>query len=67
MVEKPDPTGKGERGFEVEEDVNIEIPPVLPVLPLRGLVIFPGQIHPFLVSRSASTPPGTRRWSAIPT
>src|SRR5208337_4802738 len=55
MVEKPDPTGKGERGFEVEEDVTtIEIPPVLPVLPLRGLVIFPGQIHPFLVSRSAS-------------
>jgi len=55
MVEKPDPTGKGERGFEVEEDVTtIEIPSILPVLPLRGLVIFPGQIHPFLVSRSAS-------------
>ena len=55
MVEKPDPTAKGEKGFEVEEDVTtIEIPPVLPVLPLRGLVIFPGQIHPFLVSRSAS-------------
>src|SRR5260370_13048994 len=55
MVEKPDPMGKGERGFDVEEEVaNIEIPSVLPVLPLRGLVIFPGQIHPFLVSRSAS-------------
>jgi ATP-dependent Lon protease len=55
MVEKPDPTGKGEKGFDLEEDVNaIEIPPVLAVLPLRGLVIFPGQIHPFLVSRSSS-------------
>jgi ATP-dependent Lon protease len=55
MAEKPDPTGKGERGFDVEEDVNaIDIPPVLAVLPLRGLVIFPGQIHPFLVSRPAS-------------
>jgi ATP-dependent Lon protease len=55
MAEKPDPTGKGERGFDIEEDVTaIDIPPVLPVLPLRGLVIFPGQIHPFLISRSAS-------------
>jgi ATP-dependent Lon protease len=55
MVEKPDPTGKGERGFDLEEDVNtVDIPPVLAVLPLRGLVIFPGQIHPFLVSRSSS-------------
>jgi ATP-dependent Lon protease len=55
MVEKPDPTGKGEKGFDLDEDVSaIEIPPVLPVLPLRGLVIFPGQIHPFLVSRTSS-------------
>src|SRR5260370_18499552 len=55
MVEKPDPMAKGERGFDVEEEVaNIEIPSVLPVLPLRGLVIFPGQIHPCLVSRSTS-------------
>jgi ATP-dependent Lon protease len=55
MVEKPDPTGKGEKGFELEEDVSgIDIPPVLSVLPLRGLVIFPGQIHPFLVSRASS-------------
>jgi ATP-dependent Lon protease len=55
MVEKPDPTGKSEKGFEVDEDITaIDIPPVLAVLPLRGLVIFPGQIHPFLVSRSAS-------------
>jgi ATP-dependent Lon protease len=55
MVDKPDPTGKGEKGFELEEDVAaVDIPPVLPVLPLRGLVIFPGQIHPFLVSRASS-------------
>ncbi|HEY2105172.1 MAG TPA: endopeptidase La [Candidatus Binataceae bacterium] len=55
MVEKPDPTGKGEKGFAVDEDITaVDIPPVLAVLPLRGLVIFPGQIHPFLVSRSAS-------------
>src|SRR5579884_3425698 len=55
MVDKPDPRGKGEKGFELEEDVAaVDIPPVLPVLPLRGLVIFPGQIHPFLVSRASS-------------
>ena len=55
MAEKPDPTGQGEKGFELEENVTaIDIPPTLAVLPLRGLVIFPGQIHPFLVSRSAS-------------
>ena len=55
MIDKPDPAGKGEKGFEIEEDVTgIEIPSSLPVLTLRGLVIFPGQIHPFLVSRAAS-------------
>ncbi len=55
MIDKPDPTGKGEKGFDVEENVAVvEIPPTLPVLALRGLVIFPGQIHPFLVSRAAS-------------
>src|SRR5579885_1142123 len=73
MVEKPDPTGKGERGFDVEENVNtIDIPPVLAVLPLRGLVIFPGQIHPFLVSRPASLKliedlPGARSVIALAT
>ena len=55
MADKPDPTGKSERGFEIDEEAGaIEIPQVLAILPLRGLVIFPGQIHPFLVSRSAS-------------
>ncbi|HSR58267.1 MAG TPA: LON peptidase substrate-binding domain-containing protein, partial [Candidatus Binataceae bacterium] len=51
MAEKP----KGEKRFEIEEDLSqVEIPDVLPVLPLRGIVIFPGHIHPFLVSRSSS-------------
>jgi ATP-dependent Lon protease len=51
MPEKP----KGEKRFETEEDLSqVEIPEVLPVLPLRGLVVFPNQIHPFLVSRPAS-------------
>jgi ATP-dependent Lon protease len=46
---------KGEKRFETEEDLTqVEIPEVLPVLPLRGIVIFPSQIHPFLVSRASS-------------
>jgi len=48
-------TEKGEKRFETEEDLTkVEIPEVLPVLPLRGIVIFPSQIHPFLVSRASS-------------
>ncbi len=51
MSDKP----KGEKKFDVEEDLSrVEIPDTLPVLPLRGIVIFPSQIHPFLVSRAAS-------------
>ncbi len=46
---------KGEKRFETEEDLTkVEIPEVLAVLPLRGIVIFPSQIHPFLVSRASS-------------
>ena len=45
----------GEKRFETEEDLTkAEIPDILPVLPLRGIVIFPSQIHPFLVSRASS-------------
>src|ERR1700693_450936 len=45
----------GEKRFETEEDLTkAEIPDTLPVLPLRGIVIFPSQIHPFLVSRASS-------------
>ncbi|MGH7906256.1 MAG: endopeptidase La, partial [Candidatus Binataceae bacterium] len=51
MADKP----KGEKRFELDEDVSgIEIPAILPILPLRGIVIFPSQIHPFLVSRPSS-------------
>src|SRR6202171_2382038 len=45
----------GEKRFDTEEDLTkAEIPDILPVLPLRGIVIFPSQIHPFLVSRASS-------------
>ncbi|HVA78834.1 MAG TPA: endopeptidase La, partial [Candidatus Binataceae bacterium] len=51
MADKP----KGEKRFDIEEDLSkVEIPDVLAVLPLRGIVIFPNQIHPFLVSRASS-------------
>src|SRR5579884_1446799 len=47
--------GQGEKHFETEEDLTqIEIPSTLPLLPLRGIVIFPNQTHPFLVSRPSS-------------
>ena len=51
MAEK----GQGEKHFETEEDLTkVEIPSALPLLPLRGIVIFPNQTHPFLVSRASS-------------
>jgi ATP-dependent Lon protease len=47
--------GQGEKQFETEEDLTqVEIPQTLPLLPLRGIVIFPNQTHPFLVSRPSS-------------
>jgi ATP-dependent Lon protease len=47
--------GQPEKHFETEEDLTqVEIPPTLPLLPLRGIVIFPNQTHPFLVSRPSS-------------
>jgi ATP-dependent Lon protease len=47
--------GEEEKHFEAEEDLTqVEIPPTLPLLPLRGIVIFPSQTHPFLVSRPSS-------------
>src|SRR5438552_1541419 len=46
---------KSEKRFDIEEDLSkVEIPTVLPMLPLRGIVIFPNQIFPFLVSRQSS-------------
>ena len=51
MADKP----KGEKRFDIEEDLSkVEVPDVFAVLPLRGIVIFPNQIHPFLVSRPSS-------------
>jgi ATP-dependent Lon protease len=47
--------GQEEKQFETEEDLTqVEIPQMLPLLPLRGIVIFPNQTHPFLVSRPSS-------------
>ena len=59
---------KGEKRFEIEEDLSkVEIPEVVAVLPLRGIVIFPSQIHPFLVSRAvlAQAARGGRRAQRI--
>jgi ATP-dependent Lon protease len=51
MADKP----SREKRFEIDEDLStVEIPESLAVLPLRGIVIFPSQIHPFLVSRPSS-------------
>ena len=41
--------------FGFEEDVSgIHIPAELPILPLRGVVVFPSAIAPLLISRGAS-------------
>jgi ATP-dependent Lon protease len=48
--------GEGPRRFYgFEEDItDVAVPDVLPILPLRGLVIFPSAIVPLLISRGAS-------------
>ena len=44
-----------ERVFGFEEDLGgIDIPDELPVLPLRGVVVFPSAIVPLLISRGSS-------------
>jgi ATP-dependent Lon protease len=49
------PTSAKDRVFGFEEDLSsISVPEVLPVLPLRGVVVFPSAIVPLLISRGAS-------------
>jgi ATP-dependent Lon protease len=46
---------KEQRFFALEEDLSdIAIPTELPMLPLRGVVIFPSAIVPLLISRGSS-------------
>jgi ATP-dependent Lon protease len=46
---------KQQRFFALEEDLSdIAIPTELPMLPLRGVVIFPSAIVPLLISRASS-------------
>ena len=47
--------GQEHRPVGFEEDPNgITVPPELPILPLRGVVIFPSAIVPLLISRESS-------------
>src|SRR4029079_2721100 len=51
----PEGEGEGQKFFGFEEDTSgIDIPPELPVLPLRGVVIFPSAIVPLPISRRSS-------------
>src|ERR1051326_4205972 len=46
---------KEQKFYGFEEDVSgISVPEVLPLLPLRGVVIFPSAIVPLLISRGSS-------------
>jgi ATP-dependent Lon protease len=46
---------KKQRFLGFEEDLSgIAVPQVLPILPLRGVVVFPAAIVPLLISRSTS-------------
>src|SRR5690348_5493910 len=45
----------GQRFYGFDEDISgVAIPAYLPILPLRGVVIFPSAIVPLLISRGAS-------------
>ncbi len=49
------PTSAKDRVFGFEEDLSaISVPEELPVLPLRGVVVFPSAIVPLLISRGQS-------------
>ena len=48
-------TSAKDRVFGFDEDLSsIAVPAVLPVLPLRGVVVFPSAIVPLLISRGTS-------------
>ena len=55
-VEQPEEESSvKERVLGFEEDLSgIEVPDELPVLPLRGVVVFPSAIVPLLISRGGS-------------
>src|SRR5690242_17401591 len=45
----------GQRFYGFDEDISgVAVPGELPILPLRGVVIFPSAIVPLLISRDAS-------------
>jgi ATP-dependent Lon protease len=45
----------GQRFYGFDEDISgVAVPATLPILPLRGVVIFPSAIVPLLISRGAS-------------
>src|SRR2546422_7746663 len=53
--EKPSEEAGEQKFYGFEEDVSgINVPAELPILPLRGVVIFPSAIAPLLISRGAS-------------
>jgi ATP-dependent Lon protease len=49
------PSPEGQRFYGFDEDISgVAVPGNLPILPLRGVVIFPSAIVPLLISRGAS-------------
>src|SRR5437588_7810152 len=52
---EPSGAEAGQRFFGFDEDISgVAVPSELPILPLRGVVIFPSAIVPLLISRGAS-------------
>jgi ATP-dependent Lon protease len=52
---EPSATEIGQRFYGFDEDITgVAVPANLPILPLRGVVIFPSAIVPLLISRGAS-------------
>ena len=53
--EKPSEEAGEQKFYGLEEDVTgIDVPVELPILPLRGVVLFPSAIAPLLISRGSS-------------